>query len=141
MSPKFLIVDDDPSCTDLLGTMLASLGCETEAIHSGVEALQLLSDKERVSAYDAVFLDIMMPDVDGLTVLAQFRQLPHGADVPVVLLTALDRSENVLRGYLTGATYYITKPFSQEQVVYGLDILLGNEEEGEKEATVFQLED
>lgn len=140
MNPKFLIVDDDPSCTDLLGTILGSLGCETETANSGTQALEILKDADRVGTFDAIFLDIMMPDVDGLTVLTQFRELPHGADVPVVLLTALDKSENVINGYLTGATYYITKPFSQEQVVYGLDLLLGGDEESQG-SNVYQLDD
>ncbi|MBX7139384.1 MAG: response regulator, partial [Oligoflexia bacterium] len=80
MNPKFLIVDDDPSCTDLLATMLQSLGCESVAVHSGTEALSILSNEVSSSAFDAVFLDIMMPDIDGLQVLTQFRAMPHGTE-------------------------------------------------------------
>lgn len=141
MNPKFLVVDDDPSCTDLLSTILTSLGCDSDSLNSGTEALEVLCSEERVSQYDAVFLDIMMPDIDGLSVLKKLRELPHGDEVPVIMLTALDRSEQVLQGYLNGATYYITKPFSQEQVVYGLDLLLGEEEREGAEPRVYELED
>ena len=140
MNPKFLVVDDDPSCTDILSMMLVGLGCEAVAVHSGQEALQILSDEAQTSQFQAVFLDVMMPDIDGLEVLKRVRNLSHGAELPILLITAMDKSDNVLNGYISGATYYITKPFSQEQVVYGLDTVLGEEEESSS-ARVFHLDE
>ena len=136
MIPKFLVVDDDADVRTLMQAMLQALGCESVIADGGTQALQILENKEMASQFDAVFLDVMMPDVSGIEVLKIIKQSSHLSHLPVIMLTAKDRSDDIIDGYKGGADYYIPKPFTKEQIVYGLDLVLGEEEsetEEEKE--------
>ena len=93
MNPRFLIVDDDPDVLGVLGSMLTSLGCESEGILSGSEALQRLSTPDEAAKFDAIFLDVMMPELTGFQVLEKLRTTDHTAELPVVLLTSLGDAE------------------------------------------------
>ncbi len=121
---KFLIVDDDADIRVLMDVMLHSLGAETVLVENGAKALEILADPEKAKEFRAVFLDIMMPEVHGYEVLAQFRKMPHGDSVPIIMLTAKGRGEDIITGYQEGADYYIPKPFTKEQIVYGLNLLV-----------------
>ena len=144
MNPKFLLIDDDQDVLSVLSSILQSLGCETQLAQGGAEGLAILKDPQSARAFDAIFLDIMMPEVNGFNVLEQLRQMPHGVELPVVLLTSLSDGEKIIKGYQSGATYYITKPFTREQVVYGLDMLFAEEaapEGAEAPAVVHELDE
>jgi two-component system OmpR family response regulator len=86
-------------------------GWEVKTAASGYEALQLVRDFEP----DALVLDIMMPDLDGMAVLHRLRQ--SGDDVPVLFLTAKDAVADRVAGLTAGGDDYVTKPFSLEEVV------------------------
>ncbi|MBR4304295.1 MAG: response regulator transcription factor [Clostridia bacterium] len=105
MNYRILIVEDEPKLREVLCDLMHSRGDIPTQACNGVEALQIISEQE----FDAVLLDIMMPELDGLSVC---RALRRSSDVPIIFLTALSDEEDKLLGFELGADDYITKPFS-----------------------------
>lgn len=110
-APRVLVVDDEPMLTDLLSMALRMEGWEVRTASSGFDALHAVRDFEP----DAMLLDVMMPDLDGMAVLHRLRQ--SGNDVPVLFLTARDAVVDRVAGLTAGGDDYVTKPFSLEEVV------------------------
>ncbi|QLD13168.1 response regulator transcription factor [Microbacterium oleivorans] len=108
---RVLVVDDEQMLTDLLSMALKMEGWEVRSAASGFEALSEARDFDP----DAMVLDIMMPDLDGMSVLQRLRQ--SGDDVPVLFLTAKDSVSDRVAGLTAGGDDYVTKPFSLEEVV------------------------
>jgi len=108
---RVLVVDDDPTVSDVVRRYLERDGCRVQLVDDGVTAL----DAVAAETPDLVVLDLMMPGIDGLEVCRRLRrQLP---DLPVVMLTALgDEADRVL-GLEVGADDYVTKPFSPRELV------------------------
>ena len=101
-----LVVDDDPANRDMLSRRLARRGYDVVCAASGPEALACVERQ----TFDAVLLDLMMPEMSGLEVLDILRQTYPPLVLPVVMITARDRSEDVVEALGRGATDYITKP-------------------------------
>ena len=72
----------------------------------------------------------MMPEMDGIEVLARIKSHPRNSAVPVIMVTAKAQDEDVLTGYKCGADYYITKPFTSRQLLHGVGLILGTEKTG-----------
>ncbi len=108
---RILAVDDEPMLTDLLAMALRMEGWEVRTAASGLEALQVAREFEP----DALVLDVMMPDLDGMSVLRRLREA--GNLVPVVFLTAKDAVSDRIAGLTAGGDDYVTKPFSLEEVI------------------------
>ncbi len=108
---RVLVVDDEPSLTDLLSMALKYEGWDIRTAPDGQTALTVARDFRP----DAVVLDIMLPDIDGLKVLQRMRA--DGTDVPVLFLTAKDALDDRIAGLTAGGDDYVTKPFSLEEVV------------------------
>jgi len=115
---RILVVDDEPSLAELLTMTLRHEGWDVRTAGDGAEALRAASE----FGPDAVLLDVMLPDLDGVEVLRRLRR--EAPDVPVLFLTARDSSEDRAAGLLAGADGYLTKPFSLEHVVARLQGLL-----------------
>lgn len=115
---QVLVVDDEPNIAELLGMALRYEGWATTIAHTGTKAV----DAARTVRPDAVVLDIMLPDIDGLEVLRRMRE--HVPDVPVLFLTAKDAVEDRVAGLTAGGDDYVTKPFSLEEVVARLRALM-----------------
>jgi len=105
MDHRILIVEDEPKLRAVLCDWFLSKGDRPVPAADGAEALEQLGEGE----FDAVLLDVMMPEVDGFSVCRAARK---GSDVPILFLTALSDEEDKLRGYALGADDYVTKPFS-----------------------------
>jgi adenylate cyclase len=105
-----LVVDDDRTVRDLLNRYLSREGFSVVTAESGLEALRLA--RQLLPA--AMTLDVMMPDMDGWTVLAAIKGDPALADIPVVLVTIVDEQS---RGYALGATDYMVKPIDRERLI------------------------
>ena len=105
MDCKILIVEDDARLREVLCDYFRSKGDDPTAAADGMEALRLLGEAD----FDAVLLDIMMPELDGLSVCRAVRRTNA---VPIIFLTALSAEEDKLLGYELGADDYVTKPFS-----------------------------
>ena len=104
-----LVVDDDPSARDLLQRFLNKEGFHVECAASGVEALAAV---KRVRP-TVITLDVMMPGMDGWSVLTKLKEDPQSAEIPVVMLTIVDDKHF---GHALGATEYLTKPVDRERL-------------------------
>ncbi len=104
---RILVVEDERHLADGLRYNLEADEHEVDLADTGEEALRLLAEQPR--RYDLVVLDVMLPGIDGFAVTAELRRL--GQYVPVLILTARGRSEDVLSGFGAGADDYLTKPF------------------------------
>jgi len=102
-----LIVEDEQHLADGLRFNLEAEGYEAQVVGDGETALELLAAQP--DRFDAVVLDVMLPGVDGFTVAAELRKA--GQFIPVLMLTAMGRAEDVLRGFAAGADDYLPKPF------------------------------
>ena len=108
---RVLVVDDEVNIAELLAMALRYEGWDLRMAHTGTDAVCAA----REFRPDAVVLDIMLPDVDGLEVMRRMRA--DGSDVPVLFLTAKDAVEDRIAGLTAGGDDYVTKPFSLEEVV------------------------
>jgi len=115
---RVLVVDDEPNIAELLSMALRYEGWQTEVAGTGSKAVAKAKDVRP----DAVVLDIMLPDFDGLEVLRRIRT--SQPDVPVLFLTAKDAVEDRVAGLTAGGDDYVTKPFSLEEVVARLRALM-----------------
>jgi DNA-binding response OmpR family regulator len=134
---RILIVEDEVHLADGLRFNLEAEGHEVDVDGDGTQALdRLLADRAR---YDAVVLDVMLPGKDGFSVVKQLRT--EGHYVPVLMLTARSRPEDVLQGFAAGADDYLPKPFELQILLARLRGLLRRREwlaqEHEHEAITF----
>jgi len=106
-----LIVDDDETSREYLSALLDALGFAVEGAPGGREALERLSHQP---APDVVILDVIMPELDGVETLRRYRG--GGGKAPVVMCSALDEADTVVRAMRAGASDYITKPFNAEEL-------------------------
>jgi DNA-binding response OmpR family regulator len=107
---RILIAEDDPDIREMVETKLSELGYETVAVADGEAAMRACVER----SFDLAVLDIMMPGMSGLETLRLLRANEWFAGMPVVLMTALTHEYDVKRGYETGASVYLTKPFSPQ---------------------------
>ena len=115
---RAVVVDDEESLTDLLGMALRYEGWDIRTAADGQRALSVIREFKP----DVVILDVMLPDIDGLTVLTRLRA--EGDQVPVLFLTAKDAVDDRVAGLTVGGDDYVTKPFSLEELVARLRALL-----------------
>ena len=102
---QILIVEDEKRIRDIVRDYFTAHGLGCDLARDGAEALDLLRDHD----YDAILLDVFMPNLDGFQVCRAVRQR---SQVPILFLTALGNEEDMLRGYALGCDDYVTKPFS-----------------------------
>jgi DNA-binding response OmpR family regulator len=111
MRHRVLVVDDDPTVSDVVRRYLEQAGCEVRLAADGVDGLAAIAAERP----DLVVLDLMMPGIDGLEVCRRVRrQLPG---LPVIMLTALGEEDDRVLGLEVGADDYVTKPFSPRELV------------------------
>lgn len=115
---RIVVVDDEPSITDAVATALGYEGFDVAEAHGGRDALDLVLDLRP----DLVILDVMLPDLDGMTLLRRLRQ--DGIDVPVLFLTARDEPSDRVEGLVAGGDDYVTKPFTLAEVVARVHAIL-----------------
>ncbi len=116
-----MVVDDNPDIVAVIRTILEVEGYGLQFAYSGQETFNLLGEQKP----DLILLDILMPTIDGLEVLTRLKGHPDTASIPVILLTSMVQYKDVLIGYKRGASDYITKPFSNTQLVATINRLLG----------------
>ena len=107
---RVLIVEDDPTVREVVGTYLEAAGFIVEAVTDGFAALDVIAERRP----DLVVLDRMLPGIDGAEVCRRIRATD---DIPVILLTALGAPEDRVGGLEAGADDYVTKPFSPREIV------------------------
>ena len=130
---KVLVVDDEPNIVELLTVSLKFQGFEVFSANSGTEALRVAREVNP----DAYIMDVMMPGMDGFELLGKLRQ--EGLDGPVLYLTAKDSVDQRIHGLTIGADDYVTKPFSLEEVITRLRVILrrgANVDDANSDATI-----
>jgi len=116
---KILVVDDEEQVLNLVAALLEAKDHEVITAADGEEALTVV-DADRP---EAIFLDIMMPGVDGATVAQRLRETPDTADIPIIFLTGLvDADEMRKRGPKIGGQYFLAKPFDAERLFQVLEL-------------------
>ncbi len=116
-----MVVDDNPDIVTVVKTLLEVKRYKVQSAYSGQEVLNLLV----VQKPDLIILDIMMPRMDGLEVLKRLKGDSNTRPIPVVLLTAKQPDEAILGGYDIWADSYITKPFTNTQLINVINRLIG----------------
>jgi DNA-binding response OmpR family regulator len=115
-TPRVLIVDDNPTSAELVERLVRGEGMDPVKCLGGREALALL-DAEH---FDAVILDLMMPEVDGYEVLRKLQAKSRTAQLPVIVLSAKSTRLDVDKALEMGARHYLTKPFNRLELVQKL---------------------
>jgi signal transduction histidine kinase/DNA-binding response OmpR family regulator len=108
---RILVIDDDPVTRDLMQRFLLKEGLQVELATGGQQGLEMAKQLQP----DLITLDVMMPDMDGWSVLSQLKSDKTTADIPVVMLTMIDDKQ---RGYALGATDYLGKPIDRERLLH-----------------------
>ena len=122
MVNKILIVDDEPSITVPLKFLMEQHQFAVMVVHSGEDALSAIEHFEP----DLVLLDVMLPTVDGFQVCQHLKSDPKHQSIKVIFLSAMTRDLDIAKGNTLGADAYITKPFSNADVVRQVkDLLCG----------------
>lgn len=108
---RVLLVDDDVHTTAAVSMALRCAGCVVDQVDTGEEALELARHYE----YDVIFLDLMLPDINGYEVIRQAREAK--IDTPILILSGLLRPEAKVRGFGLGADDFVTKPFNSSELL------------------------
>jgi two-component system OmpR family response regulator len=133
--PRVLIVDDEPNITELVAMALRYEGFAVKTAATGRGALTAVTQFSPA----LVILDVMLPDIDGLEVM---RRLNNGGQrVPVIFLTAKDATEDKVHGLTVGGDDYVTKPFSIEELVARVRVVLRRHGTGGPETGKLSLAD
>ncbi len=117
---RILLIDDDFDIQRLVGLILNRAGYEVHKANNGVEGLEKIDELDP----DLVILDVMMPVVSGLSVCQRIRSQPHTRHLPVLMLSALGKVDDVVKGFEVGADNYATKPIDAKELVARIKALL-----------------
>lgn len=110
---KILVADDEKNIAKLVKVNLERAGFEVVVASDGIETLKKVEEEKP----DLIVLDIMMPRMDGITVLKKLKEKEETKSIPVVMLTVKAEDEDIFRGWQEGADSYLTKPFNPAEVV------------------------
>lgn len=116
MEAHILVAEDEERLRTIIRDYFTAHGLTCALAKDGEEALERLRERD----YDAVLLDVLMPNLDGFAICRAVRE---GSGVPILFLTALGGEKDVLRGYALGADDYVTKPFSPAELTARIDAL------------------
>ncbi|QPK83699.1 response regulator transcription factor [Corynebacterium qintianiae] len=122
MTPRILVVDDDPAINEMLTIVLESEGFETKPVTDGAEAVGAFTEYDP----DVILLDLMLPGMNGVDICREIRKV---SSVPIVMLTAKTDTVDVVLGLESGADDYITKPFKPKELIARIRARLRRTEE------------
>lgn len=117
---KVLVVDDRKDIREFVRVILRQVGIQCDTAENGAQTFEMVEK----NVYDLILLDIRLPDIDGYNVCIKLKQMPGMVDVPVLFLTALEKSEQIVKGLKVGAVDYITKPFDKNELLARVDVHL-----------------
>jgi DNA-binding response OmpR family regulator len=115
---KILLAEDDSNLGILLKNYLNAKNFDTTLVRTGTQALDAFSS----GSFSICIFDIMMPEMDGLTLAKEIRL--SNQEIPIIFLTAKNQQEDIIEGFVSGADDYITKPFSMEELLYRIEAVL-----------------
>jgi len=111
--PTVLVVDDNQQNLELIQAYLEDVECVTEAAHDGIEALDAVAR----SRPDLILLDVMMPKMSGFEVCRRLKSNPDTADIPVIMVTALNEFGDIERGLDSGTDDFVSKPINRLELL------------------------
>jgi two-component system response regulator MtrA len=114
---RVLFADDDPSIATLIQVSLSGPRYDVVVVKNGLEALKTFQG----GSFDIVLLDVMMPYVDGFEACRRIREQ---SDVPIIMLTARDGTDDIVQGFDLGSDDYITKPFKTVELIARIEAIL-----------------
>ena len=126
MRNKVLLVEDEKELAKAVKTILSLSKYDVDLSYNGLEALDATKEKN----YDAIVMDIMMPEMDGIEALKEMRK--SGVKTPVILLTAKSQVSDKVDGLDAGANDYLTKPFAKEELLARIRAVIRTNEENSK---------
>ncbi|OKS86881.1 response regulator transcription factor [Mucilaginibacter polytrichastri] len=124
-----LLVEDEPNVVSVIKRGLAEHGFEISVATDGLTGLQMAIDYP----FDIIILDVMLPSMDGIQICKHIRE--HNENVPILMLTALDSTENIVNGLNSGADDYLVKPFKMIELAARLKTLMRRRGSEAKSAT------
>lgn len=119
---RILVVDDEPHVGRIIQFKLEQDPYDVLVSHDGIAALDILRREDPI---DLVLLDIMLPRLGGLELLAQLRRLPHRRDTPVIMLTAKGNETDRTQAEALGADDFVVKPFSPKRLYARINEICG----------------
>ena len=134
-SPHLLVVEDEPNIRELLATSLRFAGFEVEVAGDGESAIDAVHRMEP----DLIVLDVMLPDIDGFEVASRLRATERHQ--PILFLTARDSLDDKIKGLTVGGDDYVTKPFSLEEVIARIRVILRRTQDVPSADAVLQFAD
>ncbi|CAA6821229.1 MAG: twitching motility protein PilG [uncultured Thiotrichaceae bacterium] len=114
---KVLVVDDSKTILRSAELYLKEKGCEVRTVEDGFQSLSIIDDYQP----DIIFLDIMMPRLDGYQTCAMIKSNEEYADIPVIMLSSKHNLFDKARGRLSGSEEYLTKPFSHDDLISAIN--------------------
>ena len=119
-TPTVLVVDDNLQNLELLQVYLEDIDCQTIPAHDGIEALDII----RKNPPDLVLLDVMMPKMSGFEVCKKIKNDPKTADIPVIMVTALNEFRDIERGIDSGTDDFLSKPINKLEFLVRVKTML-----------------
>jgi two-component system alkaline phosphatase synthesis response regulator PhoP/two-component system response regulator VicR len=126
MAKKILVVDDERHIVRLVEVNLSRAGYDVATAYDGVEALEKVEEED----LDMIVLDVMMPRMDGFEVLKRLQADPDTQDIPVIMLTAKAQDADIFRGWSSGVSSYLTKPFNPRELLTFVERIFQSMEDG-----------
>ncbi len=119
-----VIVDDEPDLVTIIKGFLKGDGYNVRCAYNGTQLFDVLEKQKP----DLIILEVMMPQMDGLEVLARLKGDRETSSIPVILLTEKTQHQDIWTGYNLGADYYITKPFTKTQLLDAINLILSSDQ-------------
>jgi two-component system, sensor histidine kinase and response regulator len=113
MKSKILVVDDNSKNIQVLASLLTMAGYSVEYALNGKSAIQWASN----STFDAILLDLMMPEMDGFETCTAIKSIAGTENIPIIFITARDDAESITKAFKVGGVDYITKPFNRDELL------------------------
>lgn len=132
-APTILVVEDNPDMIRFLVAIMA-YDFNVLAAQNGKDGLRMALERRP----DLIISDVMMPEMDGFEMVRRLRQDPHGAEIPLIFLTARGSSDDRIQGHSGGADTYLAKPFRSEELLAAVDALLSRQQRIRESATTHQ---
>jgi len=126
MARKILVVDDERHIVRLVEVNLQRAGYDVVTAYDGVEALEKVASEKP----DMIVLDVMMPRKDGFEVLQDLQATPGTQNIPVIMLTAKAQDADIFRGWQSGVSSYLTKPFNPRELLTFVERIFQSIDEG-----------
>ena len=117
---RIFVIDDDPAILELVTSNLEMQGYSVDSADNAIDGLALIAQNPP----NLIILDLMMPNLDGFTACQRLRQNDKTKEIPVLMLTALSRTEDKVTGFDSGADDYLTKPFDLAELFVRVRALL-----------------